>query len=147
ECENKAIETRIKALEESSAGHQEIRDNLSRQLSICESKLSASEQSVEHWMLESQLLHLKLDRELKRSTPPVQSEPAVPQTTGPSSGTDGNNGFGGGTSSSTPSSGAGSQRSIEMSCNDFAGSSLQSPTVSEDKLSLASSTTGAAGDE
>ncbi|CAG2171494.1 unnamed protein product [Oppiella nova] len=52
ECENKAIETRIKALEESSAGHQEIRDNLSRQLSICESKLSASEQSVEHWMLD-----------------------------------------------------------------------------------------------
>ncbi|CAG2116106.1 unnamed protein product [Medioppia subpectinata] len=144
------------SLEEIGSSHQELRENLQRQLSICESKLSASEQSVEHWMLESQLLQLKLDRELKNrgqtaaaaatatqdvdtvqvpSVSTSDSNAQLTQTTGTAAATIQT----AKTSSSTPSTG--SQRSIEMSCNDFAGSSLQSPTVSEDKLSLNSNAT------
>lgn len=83
-------------------------------------------------MLESQLTQVKLDRELKRGQDMearVQSSEAVTQQTQTSAHT----------STSTPS---GSQRSIEMSCNDFAGSLLQSPTVSEDKISLNSTAGG-----
>ena len=82
-------------------------------------------------MLESQLLQVKLDREVKRAQEleaRVQINEGVTQQTQTST-----------QSSSTPS---GSQRSIEMSCNDFAGSSLQSPTASEDKLSLNSNIGG-----
>ena len=102
------------------------------QLSICESKLSNAEQAKEHWMLESQLVQVKLDKELKRCQEleaRIQANEGVTQQTQTSIQT----------SSSTPS---GSQRSIEMSCNDFAGSSLQSPTASEDKLSLNSNIGG-----
>ena len=80
-------------------------------------------------MLESQLIQVKLDREIKRAQEleaKVQINENVTQQTQTSV-----------QSSSTPS---GSQRSIEMSCNDFAGSSLQSPTASEDKISLNSNT-------
>jgi len=75
-------------------------------------------------MLEAQLLQVKLERELKK----VQElESRVQTIEGTAQQTSSQ------TSTSTPS---GSQRSIEMACNDFAGSSLQSPTVSEDKISL-----------
>ena len=79
-------------------------------------------------MLEWQLTQVKLDRELKKLQELQSSENVTQQTQTSVQ-----------TSTSTPS---GSQRSIEMSCNDFAGSSLQSPTVSEDKISLNSTAGG-----
>ncbi len=96
-------------------------------MTVCESKLSAAEQAKEHWMLESQLLQVKLERELKKVVELETKLQSIEGTAQQSLQT----------SSSTPS---GSQRSIEITCTDFAGSSLQSPTASEDKISLNSNT-------
>jgi protein phosphatase 1 regulatory subunit 21 len=95
-------------------------------LTVCESKLSAAEQAKEHWMLESQLIQVKLERELKKVVELETKLQSIEGTAQQSLQT----------STSTPS---GSQRSIEI-CTDFAGSSLQSPTASEDKISLNSNT-------